>query len=143
MSRLAAKRKLTRGKRREGFMLLEIMVAVLMLTTVLVSLAAVAVQVASRSVAITGNSYRNGILLQEVNRLQSVPYTALSVGTTVTTVTALPYPHTRTLTITQPATNVFQVKLVITPTRTAFKKDSVIFLRRKSTSNTFDTDSNF
>ena len=128
------------ARKRDGFMMLELMVSVLMLTTVLVTLAAMAVQVASRSLRITGDSYRNGVLIQEVNRLQTLPYSALAAGTTTTTVTALPYPHTRTITITQPATNVFSIKLVITPTRAAFKKDSVMFVRRKSVTNTFDTD---
>ena len=121
-------------------MMLELMVSVLMLTTVLVTLAAMAVQVASRSLRITGDSYRNGVLIQEVNRIQTLPYSALAVGTTTTTITALPYPHSRTVTITQPATGVFKVKLVISPTRSAFRKDSVTFIRRKSTTNTFDTD---
>lgn len=121
-------------------MMLELMVGILMLTTVLVTLAAMAVQIANRSVRITGDSYRNGVLIQEVNRVQTLPYTALAVGTTTTTITANPYPHTRTVTITQPATNVFQVKLVITPSRSSFKKDSVTVVRRKSVTNTFDTD---
>lgn len=125
---------------RAGFMLIELVLAMVILATVLVTLAAMTIQVSKRSLRVTGESYMNAILVREVNRLQTIPYTSLVVGTTTLTETALPFPHTRTITVTRPATNLLQVKIVITPTRTGFRADSITLKRLRSISNTFDTD---
>lgn len=120
-------------------MLMELAIGMLMLSIVMMTIAAMTLQIAKRSLRITGDSYRNAILVREVNRLQTIPYSALAVGTTVITETSLPYAHTRTITVTNPSFQLKLVKLVITPTRTAFRADSITIKRLRSTSNTFDT----
>jgi hypothetical protein len=128
-----------RKKNRKGFMLMELVIGMLMLSIVMITLAAMTLQVASRSVRITGDSYRNAILVREVNRLQTIPYSALTVGTTTITETSLPYKHTRTITVTNPTFQLKLVKIVIAPTRSGFKADSITIKRMRATSNTFDT----
>ena len=125
---------------RSGFVLVEAIIAMFLLAVVLSSLAALMMQVSKGSFKSVGGAYRNGILLQEVNRLEALPYDSLAVGTTTATVTARPYPHTRTVTITNPGVNVKTVKLVITPTITLYKPDTAIFTRTLgATSTAFNT----
>lgn len=126
---------------RRGFMLIELVLGMVILSIVLITIAAMTIQISVRSVRTTGDAYRNAILVREVNRLQALPYASLALGTTVTVETAEPYKHTRTVTITNPATNLIQVKIVIIPTRTGFKADSVTLRRLKSTNSSFDTGS--
>ncbi len=128
-----------RKQNRKGFMLVELLIGMLMLTIVMITLAAMAVQISTRSLRITGDSYRNAILVREVNRLQAIPHAALVVGTTVITATALPYAHTRTITVTNPSFQLKLIKIVIVPTRSSFRADSITIKRMKSTNNTFDT----
>jgi Tfp pilus assembly protein PilV len=128
-------------KKREGYVLAEVLIAMLIFVVVMLTIAAMTIQISKKSVRTTGDSYRNAILIQEVNRIQALPYTALTVGTTTTTITAEPYPHTRTLTITNPATNLMIVKLVITPSKAGYRPDTVVINRRKSTNSAFDTQS--
>ena len=121
------------GEKRGGFVLLEVIVAMFLLALVLSSLAALMYQVSRRSFLNIGSAYRNGVLLQEVNRLEALPYDSLAVGTTSLTVSALPYIYTRSTTITNPGLNVKTVKLVITPSNSLYKPDTAIFTRTKGT----------
>lgn len=127
-------------KTKKGFVLLEVIVAMFILAIVLSSLAALMFQVSRGSFLSVGGAYRNGILLQEVNRLEALPYDSLAVGTATATVTQLPYPHTRQVIITNPATNVKTVKLVITPANALYKPDTATFTRTLgTTTNAFNT----
>lgn len=136
----AALRKSARGCAKKGFVLLEVIVAMFILGVVLSSLAALMFQVSRGAFKSIGGAYRNGVLLQEVNRLEALPYDSLPIGTTTATITALPYPHTRTVTVTNPSTNVKTVKLVIAPTIALYKPDTAIFTRTLGvTTNVFNT----
>jgi hypothetical protein len=112
------------------------------LAIILSSLAALMFQVSRGAFLSKGGAYRNGVLLQEVNRLEAVPWDSLAVGTTVVTVTALPYPHTRSVTVTNPATNMKTVTLVITPSLTLYRADTATFTRTLgATTQAFNTGS--
>jgi prepilin-type N-terminal cleavage/methylation domain-containing protein len=125
---------------RTGFALIEVIIAMFILSVVMSSLGVLMVQVAKGSFKSVGGAYRNGVLLQEVNRLEALPYDSLAVGTTTATVTALPYPHTRQVTITSQAINVKRIKLVITPSIAVYKRDSTIFTRTLgATTSAFNT----
>ena len=119
--------------RRRGFILLEVMVALTLLALVLTPLAAMVFKISSRSHRIVGSSYRNAVLLDEVNYLESLPYDSLATGTTTTSVTVRPYPHTRTVVIDEVWTSaqgkMKQVKIVITPTNTLYRPDTASFMR--------------
>jgi prepilin-type N-terminal cleavage/methylation domain-containing protein len=127
-------------KPKEGFVLLEVIVAMFILAIVLSSLAALMFQVSRGSFLSVGGAYRNGILLQEVNRLEAVPYDSLPVGTATATVSTLPYPHTRKVIVTNPSTNVKTVKLVITPANALYRPDTATFTRTLgTTTSVFNT----
>lgn len=126
---------------RKGFVLVEVIVAMVLLAVAVSSLAALVYSVSRSGLAATGSAYRNGVLMQEVNRLETIPYDSMAVGSMSTTVTAQPYPHTRIVTVTEPVANVKTVKVVVTPANSAFKPDTVTFTRtRARTSKVLCTD---
>jgi prepilin-type N-terminal cleavage/methylation domain-containing protein len=136
--RNSSRRRLT-GK-RGGFVLLEVIVAMFILGIVLSSLAALLYEVSRGSFKSIGGAYRNGVLLQEVNRLEAVPWDSLAVGTSAATITTLPYPYTSTVTIANPSTNLKSVMLVITPAIALYKPDTAKFIRTLgATTNVFNT----
>jgi prepilin-type N-terminal cleavage/methylation domain-containing protein len=117
---------------RKGIGLIEVIVAMVILAITLTSLAPLMYNVSRSTIAVTGNAYRNGVLMQEVNRLTSLPYDDLLTGTTTVTVSTAPYPHKRTTVITEPVTNLKLVKVKVAPLNTGFKPDSVSFNRTKA-----------
>ena len=127
---------------RKGFVLVEVIVAMVLLAVAVSSLAALVYSVSRGGLAATGNAYRNGVLMQEVNRLEGIPFDSIPVGSSSVTVSTQPYPHTRTITVTEPAANVIKtVKIVIQPANPTFKADSVNFIRTKArTSKVLCTD---
>lgn len=133
-----SRRRHARG-RRGGFVLLEVIVAMFILGIVLSSLAALLYEVSQGSFRSISGAYRNGVLLKEVNRLEALPYDSLALGTDSTTVTALPYPYTRTVTIANPSTNLKSVVLVIKPAIAVYKPDTAKFIRTLgTTTNAFN-----
>lgn len=129
--------KSRKGKRR-GFILLEVIVAITLLALVLTPLAGMVFKITSRSHRIIGSAYRNGVLMQQVNLLESQPFDSLAIGTSTLTSTAMPYPYTRTVTVSL-VSQVYELKakqviLIITPTNPLYKPDTTVFIR--SSANT-------
>jgi hypothetical protein len=122
-------------------MLIEVIVAMMLLAIAVSSLGALMYSVSQSGMVATGNVYRNGILMAEVNRLEGIPYDSIRVGTVGYTVLTPPYPHTHTVTVTEPVVNMIKsVKIVITPTNMKYKPDTVSFIRTKArTSKTLCT----
>jgi prepilin-type N-terminal cleavage/methylation domain-containing protein len=132
----------TMTNQRKGFSVVEVIVAMVLLGIAVSSLAALTYSVSQSSMIATGNAYRNGVLMQEVNRLEMSPYDSVRTGTTTQTVSGQPYPHTTVITVTEPTLNVLKnVKVIITPTQARFKPDTAIFIRTKArTSRALCTD---
>jgi hypothetical protein len=118
--------------RRKGIGLIEVVVAMVILAITLTSLAPLVYSVSRSTLTVTGKVYRNGVLMQEVNRLTALPYDSLAVGTVAVTVSSSPYPHTRTVVISEPVTNLKVIKIKVAPTSSAFLPDSVSFTRTKA-----------
>ena len=120
-------------KRRGGFILMEIVVAITLLALILTPLAAMIFKITARSHTIVGGAYRNGVLMQQVNLLESLPYDSLPDGTRTTQVTANPYPHTVTTVIAQYYQKYMlkgkTVTLIITPANPLYKPDTTKFIR--------------
>ena len=124
------------SKARKGFVLVEVIVAMVLLAVAVTSLAAMMYSVSQNGMKATGDAYRNGVLMQEVNRYEGVPYDSVTVGTTSYSESAGVYPHTRTVTVAEPVANVVKtVKIVITPLNTLYKPDTVRFARTKARSS--------
>jgi len=122
------------GEPRKGFILVEVIVAMVILAIAVSSLAALMYSVSQSGMVATGNAYRNGVLMHEVNRLEGIPYDSIvCCGATTITVTTAPYKHTRVITVAEPVAAVVKtVQIVITPTNTKLKPDTVAFTRTRS-----------
>ncbi len=121
------------AKRRKGFVIVEIIVAMVLLAVAVSSLAALLYSVSQNGMIATGNAYRNGVLMHEVNRLEGIPYDSIAVGIQSYSVSTAPYPHTRVVTVTEPiVSTVKNVKVIITPTNAKYKPDTVSFTRTKA-----------
>lgn len=118
---------------RKGFVLVEVIVAMVLLAVAVSSLAALVYSVSHSGIKTSGDAYRNGVLMQEVNRLEGIPYDSIPTGTSSTQVSSGQYPHTRTVTVTELQANVIKsIKVVIQPANPQFKADSVDFIRTKA-----------
>lgn len=121
------------AKARKGFVIVEVIVAIILLGIAISSLAALLYSISQAAMVSTGNAYRNGVLMHEVNRLEGTPYDSIAVGTSSFTISSAPYPHTRVVTVSEPVTNKFKtINVVITPTNLKYKPDSVNFTRTKA-----------
>ncbi|MDP9203147.1 MAG: prepilin-type N-terminal cleavage/methylation domain-containing protein [Gemmatimonadota bacterium] len=118
---------------RKGFVLVEVIVAMVLLAVAVSSLAALMYSVSQSGMKATGNAYRNGVLMHEVNRLEGIPYDSIPVGSSSFSVSTAPYPHTRVVTVTEPVANMVKtVRVVITPANVKYKPDTVDFTRTKA-----------
>ena len=126
------------GKRR-GFILMEVIVAMTLLALIMTPLAAMVFKITARSHRSVGNTYRNAVVMHEVNLLESLPYDSIPTGTTTSTVTTMPYPYTKTLIVAQ----YYQkwqlkgksVELVITPANPLYRPDTIKFIRSSANTN--------
>ena len=121
------------NKTRRGMVLVEVIVAMVLLAVAVTSLASMMYSVSQNGMKATGNAYRNGVLMQEVNHFEGIPFDSVTVGTTSYSQSTGVYPHTRTITVAQPVAYVIKtVKIVITPLNTLYKPDTVSFTRTKA-----------
>ena len=124
------------SKTRRGMVLVEVIVAMVLLAVAVTSLASMMYSVSQNGMKATGNAYRNGVLMQEVNHFEGIPFDSVTVGTTSYSQSTGVYPHTRTITVAEPVANVIKsVKIVITPLNTLYKPDTVSFTRTKARSS--------
>lgn len=127
-------------KKKQGFILMEVIVAITLLALILTPLAAMVFKITARSHRIIGSAYRNGVLMEQVNLLESLPYDSLPAGTVTTTITAKPYPYVRKTIITQYYQKYMlrakTVTLIITPTNILYRPDTTKFVRTSAATNT-------
>ncbi len=114
---------------KKGVALVEVIVAMVLLAVTVSALAPLMYSVSRSTMKVTGNAYRNGVLMHEVNRLIAVPYTQLATGTSSYSVTSGTYPHTRVVTVTEPAERLKVVQVIVTPVNPEHKPDTVMFER--------------
>ena len=133
-----------RRRKRSGFILMEVIVAMTLLALIMTPLAAMVYKITARSHRSIGNTYRNAVVMEEVNLLESLPYDNLPDGTTTSTVTDKPYPYTMKITIAQ----YYQkwqlkgksVQLILTPANPLYRPDTVKFIRSSANTLTALTD---
>ena len=118
---------------RKGFIIVEVIVAMVLLAVAVTSLAALLYSISQSGMVATGNAYRNGVLMNEVNRLEGIPYDSIANGNSSYSVSTAPYPHTSAVTVTEPVVNVVKsITVVITPSNVKYKPDTVKFMRTKA-----------
>jgi len=128
----------SRNGKRGGFILMEVIVAMTLLALIMTPLAAMVFKITARSHRSIGNTYRNAVVMKEVNLLESLAYDSLAAGTTTTVVSGNPYPYTKTVTVAQYYVK-WQMKgksvlIIITPSNPLYRPDTVKFIR--SSANT-------
>jgi hypothetical protein len=129
-----------RTRRRKGFILMEVIVAITLLALILTPLAAMVFKITARSHRIIGSAYRNGVLMEQVNLLESLPFDSLAIGTTTTTSTAMPYPYTKSVTVSL-ISQVYELKakkviLIIAPSNVLYMPDTTTFVRSSAATMT-------
>ena len=87
---------------RKGFVLVEVIVAMVLLAVAVSSLAGLVYSVSRSGIKTSGDAYKNGILMQEVNRLEGIPYDSVAVGTQTYSVSTGTYAHTRSVFVAEP-----------------------------------------
>src|SRR4051812_5556654 len=121
------------AKERRGIALIEIIVAMILLAIVVSSLASLQYSVNQQAMKATGDAYKNGVLMQEVNRLEGIPYDSVTVGTVSNAVSTGKYPHTRVTIVAEPVVQqVKTIKVIVTPTNPRYKPDTASFTRTKA-----------
>ena len=126
------------GARRSGFSLVEIVVAMMLLSVTLLALAALMTQVAQQGRASEVTAQRNAVLIQQVNYFTALSFDALDpalAGCTV--VDDVPMPYERCVSITA-GTSARTVKIKVTPTNSAYRPDSAMFERTAPPVNPFN-----
>ncbi len=116
---------------RRGAGLVEIMLAMIIFSLIATSYAAVTLRYATRMKTISAGAARTAALTEYINRLMAVPFDSVSnrAGTFYTTTGA--FRNARTVTVTGTGTT-RSVTLVLTPTNTAIKPDTVRLTRVKA-----------
>jgi hypothetical protein len=127
-------------KIRRGFILMEVIVAMTLLALIMTPLAAMVFKITARNHRTVGNTYRNAVVMQYVNLFESLPYDSLAEGITTTTVTEKPYPHQVKATVDEYyekwQLKAKKVTLVISPTNSLYKPDTLFFVRSSSNTRT-------
>ena len=122
---------------RKGFSLIDVMVAMTILSIVMMSLAKIGVSVAVKGRTNDLVAKRNAALQLEANKLGTVPFANLGTWSTTTkTFTNGGFSYTRRTTISSMNMYRYAVKVVVVPTLDPSKKDSVMFDRTKPPANT-------
>jgi prepilin-type N-terminal cleavage/methylation domain-containing protein len=116
-------------KNREGFTLVEIVVAMMILSVVMVTLAGLTFTVARRSLAAQGLDQRQAVLLRDVNMMSALPYDSLGNFVGCTSVST-PFAYTRCITMSTPNTNLRRMTVVMTPTVSSLWKPDTMFVDR-------------
>lgn len=116
------------ASRRDGFSLVEVVVAMVMLSVVISSLAMLTTVTAQRSIGLANETTRQAYSLQETNRYSAMAYDSLAgkVGCDTATQSGLSYRRCMSLTT---GTRYKEVTVIVTPLRTGTYADTVIFRR--------------
>jgi hypothetical protein len=132
-------RRRVRRRARRGAGLTEIVMAMVIFAFIATSYAAVSLRYATRMKTIGAGAARSAALAEYMSRLMSVPFDSLSARAGTFTTTTGDFPNTRRITVTGSGTT-RTVTLILTPTSSAIKPDTVVITRVKaSTSNPLAT----
>ena len=119
-------------RRRDGFALVEVMVAMVLFSIATLGLAGVSIVVSRRAMTAAATTVRAATMGEQFDRLQAMPFDSLAGRAGCTAVTGPPLPHTRCITITSSLpTNKVQVRLIVTPTDSRLRADTTIFTRAR------------
>jgi len=118
---------------REGFTLVEIVIAMMILSTILATIAGLTFKTARRSLDSQGMEQRQAFMMQDVNMLSAVPFDSLANFTGCTTITALPFPYTRCVTRTVLSPTITRMQIIITPAQANVWAPDTMWIDRTGT----------
>lgn len=122
---------------RRGFSLIEVMVALTLMSVVLVSVAKIGTAMATKGRQNDVMAKRNAVLQLEANKFGAEPFASLAGWRTADTVLVQGgFSYTRKMSITRMTSQRYTVKIIIVPTLDPSKKDSVVFDRTQPSSGT-------
>jgi prepilin-type N-terminal cleavage/methylation domain-containing protein len=121
-----------------GFSLIEIVVAMMLLSFFLVGLAKVDFTIARRFYTLSAGGARDGIVSQTLNQFAALQFDSLKGKAGTITVNKPPMPYTRTITVDSLSPKMRRVTIVITPINTLFKPDTMVLQRSKPGNNPFN-----
>ena len=123
---------------RDGFTLVEVVVAMVLLSAVLVMLAGMTFATAQRSVDLQSAGARSAVMLQEVNRLTAMEYADLAGQVGCRTLSSGADQFNTCIAVNALGSRTSRVRVLLTPARSGVAADSVVFVRSQpSTSNPF------
>ena len=114
-----------------GFSLIEIMVAMTILVITLAGFAGLTAQYMRRVRTLDSKVAQLALVAEQTQRLIVLPYDSLASRAGCTAVTGGTLAHTRCVTVTDVNSARKQVTMIITPTNTAIRPDTVSFHRVK------------
>ena len=117
-----------------GFTLMETLMALCILTSGAAVMVAPLYRYAQRMNGVSYVQLRNGVLAEQVGRLTALPFDSLASRAGCVSVASSPLPHTRCVTLTTVG-SLKRVTLIITPTRTTVRPDTIVFDRSQITSS--------
>ena len=120
---------------RKGIAVLEIMIGMVILAIGLLGTAGMTVAAARRGTGLATASSRDGIILQELNKLASMPYDSLSarVGCSTTSSSALTYTRCIAVTDVADGSGYKRVRLIVSPSTSWARADTVYLNRVRGT----------
>lgn len=120
-----------------GFSLIEIMVAITLLALCLVGVAQVTFVMARRAYSVSGGQARDGIIAQQVSQFAALPFDSLKGKAGSLIVNKPPMPYTRTVTVDSLSPTLVRVTIVVTPTSSLYKPDTVVLQRSRALPSAF------
>ncbi|HEU5208217.1 MAG TPA: prepilin-type N-terminal cleavage/methylation domain-containing protein [Longimicrobiales bacterium] len=125
--------------RRDGFTLVEVVVAIAILAAVLVMLAGMTFATAQRAVDLQSAGARQALMLQEINRLSALSLADLDAQGGCRTLASGADAFTSCVSVAVASARTRQVIVVLTPARAGARPDTVGFTRTEpSTTNPFN-----
>lgn len=121
-------------RRDAGFMLVEVVVAMLLLTVAVLALGVMMVRISRTSSASAAAIYTAGAGAAEASRIASLPFDSLAaLGTGCVTVNTPPQPYQRCTVVNNVSSKVKSVRIVVTPSgNTLLHPDTFTVVRTKS-----------
>lgn len=123
--------KNTPASNRKGVAVLEIMVGMVVLSIGLLGVAGMTGVAARRATGLATQSSRDGIVLQELNKLAALRYDSLSARVGCTTTTSGSLTYTRCIDVTDITEGIGykRVRLIVTPS-TSYARPDTVYLNR-------------
>ncbi len=114
-----------------GFSLIEIMVAMTILAITLAGFAGLTFQYLRRVRTLDGRVAELALMAEQAQRMTVLPWDSLDSRAGCTTIAGGSLPHTRCIGVTNVVAGRKLIQIVVTPTNTALKPDTVLFHRVK------------